>query len=201
VKQHWDRTYGKYREARVSWFEERPDVSLRLLRATGVTRDARLIGVGGGTSRQVDRLLEDGYTDVSVLDISDTAIKQTKSRLGQLEQKVQWLESDIRGFSPEQTWDVWHDRAVFHFLTDAEDRQSYSAALRDSLVPHGHIIIASFGLEGLPRCSGLQVVRYSSQSLHAELGLDLKLIESTERLHMAPSGAQQQFVYCRFRVP
>lgn len=200
VRKHWDQVYGKYRADQTSWFQARPELSLEFMQATGVVKDAQIIDAGGGASTLVDCLLDEGFTRVSVLDVSRSAIDHAKSRLGPLAHKVQWLESDLRKFVPNQHWDVWHDRAVFHFLTDAADRTAYRAVLRRSLAPGGHVIIATFGSSGPTRCSGLDVVRYGPESLHAELGSDLELVESREHLHLTPSGAEQQFLYCRFRL-
>jgi len=185
----------------VSWHEAFPELSLALIAATGAGKDARLIDVGGGASVLVDQLLDAGCTRVTVLDISAVALRHAKERLGQRADHVTWLEADVTAGRLAGTFDVWHDRAVFHFLTDPEDRARYLDAV-DRAVPTGrHVIIAAFAPEGPPRCSGLEVRRYSPIALQEELGERFDLVDTRRETHATPSKARQAFLYARFRQP
>ena len=171
-----------------------------MIKETGVKKDAAIIDVGGGNSTLVDDLLAEGFADLSVLDISGKAIADSKERLGAQGGKINWIEADITTANlSKNSYDIWHDRAVFHFLTDAEDRRKYVELVLNSLKPGGHIIIASFGPEGPQKCSGLDVVRYSPESLHAELGNSFDLIKSSAETHQTPFGTTQDFMYCYCR--
>jgi ubiquinone/menaquinone biosynthesis C-methylase UbiE len=184
----------------VSWFREHLDNSLQLILNTGVERDAALIDIGGGSSTLVDDLLENGFADVSVLDISAAAMLNSKARLGEKAARVNWIEADITRVSlPENHFDVWHDRAVFHFLVEPEDRRRYVELVMRSLKVGGHIIVASFGLNGPPKCSGLDVVRYSPETMHNEFGSGFKLVKSLDETHETPFGTTQEFIYCYCR--
>jgi ubiquinone/menaquinone biosynthesis C-methylase UbiE len=170
-----------------------------MIAGTGVGKDAAIIDVGGGNSTLVDDLLENGFADISVLDISAKAIADSKERLGTKANNVRWIEADITSVElPKDRYDVWHDRAVFHFLTDP-DRRKYLRRVLCSLKLGGHIIVASFGLEGPEKCSGLDVVRYSPESMHDEFGNSFLLIEHVGETHSTPSGTTQDFVYCYCR--
>ena len=199
-KAHWENIYSTKRETEVSWFLEHLENSLRMILQTGVEKDAAIIDVGGGSSTLVDDLLENGFADVSVLDISAKAIEKSKERLGENARKVAWIEADITDVSlPENYYDVWHDRAVFHFLTSAEERRKYVELVMRSLKIGGHIIVASFGLEGPEKCSGLDVVRYSPDTMHDEFGSEFKLVKSLSETHQTPFGSTQKFIYCYCR--
>ena len=202
VREHWHRFYGKKMSEQVSWYQEHPTDSLDLIRATGLGKQARVLDVGGGTSKLVDCLLEIGFTRVGVLDITGSALAEAQRRLGASADRVEWIEADVRTFQPSHSWDLWHDRAVFHFLTDPADRAAYHAALDRTVPEGGHVVVATFGPQGPTHCSGLEVVRYSSTDLAAEFGPTLQLIESRTERHRTPYGAEQEFVYGRFtRVP
>jgi ubiquinone/menaquinone biosynthesis C-methylase UbiE len=167
---------------------------------TKVGPEAAIIDVGGGSSSLVDDLLENGFADVSVLDISAAALAKSRARLGKNAELVQWIEADITEVSlPEEHYDVWHDRAVFHFLTDPGDRRKYVKLVMRSLKAGGHIIVASFGENGPLKCSGLEVVRYSSETMHDEFGAEFKLISSLNETHETPFGTTQEFIYCYCR--
>jgi len=199
-KSHWENVYQTKGRDQVSWFREHLDTSLRMITNTGVGRDAAIIDVGGGNSTLVDDLLENGYADVTVLDISGKAIAGSKDRLGSKAGHVNWIEADITNVElPESHYDVWHDRAVFHFLTDAGDRRKYVERVLHSLKLGGHIIVASFGLQGPEKCSGLDVVRYSPESMHDEFGNTFHLVKSLGETHNTPFGTTQEFVYCYCR--
>jgi SAM-dependent methyltransferase len=198
-KARWEQIYAEKDPTRVDWYQAHPEYSLSLIGETGVGTDAGIIDVGGGASTLVDNLLGAGYRNVTVLDIARTAIEQGRVRLGGLAGKVVWLEGDITTFAPDRQYDVWHDRAVFHYLTEAEDRARYLTVLDRTLKPDGHAIIATFSENGPNQCSGLEVVRYSPESLSNELAPHLHLVETLVEEHHTPAGGIQQFVYCRFR--
>jgi SAM-dependent methyltransferase len=177
-------------------------MSLRLIAGTGVSRSAPVIDVGGGASVLVDGLLEAGFTDVTVLDLSGAALASSRARLGARASSVQWTEADVtRADLPPRSFDLWHDRAVFHFLTDRADRLAYLRVLRHALRPGGHVVIATFAEDGPERCSGLPVRRYAPAQLHAELGSDFELLASEREAHVTPAGAVQRFQYSLFRGP
>jgi ubiquinone/menaquinone biosynthesis C-methylase UbiE len=199
-KPHWENIYATKVSTQVSWYKEHLEISLQLIEWTGIEKTAHIIDVGGGASTLVDDLLEMGFKHITVLDISSAAIDAARARLGSRAEDVTWIEADITQVTlPHHYYDLWHDRAVFHFLTSAKDRQRYIEAVKHSLKPRGHVIVATFVPDGPPRCSGLDVVRYSPQSLHDEFGNDFELIESTSEAHITPSGTQQKFVYCYLR--
>ena len=194
-KEHWDRIYSTNDPVEVSWYEARPARSLALIQATGVSPQAPILDVGGGASTLVDHLLHDGYTDVSVLDIAARALEQARIRLAGQADSVSWIEADILEFQPARRYRVWHDRAVLHFLTDERSRSSYANTLRTVLEPGGHVVVATFGPEGPTHCSGLEVQRYSAQSLSTLLGPSFQLRSHSLEVHHTPTGAEQQFLY------
>lgn len=199
-KAHWEKIYTTKAPDQVSWYQVQPQESLDLIRRTGIGKTAQIIDIGGGASTLVDYLLMDGFQHISVLDISFVALGVAKSRLGLRATEVTWIEGDItKSDLPPAHYDLWHDRAVFHFLTDAEDRRKYVEAVERSLKPGGHIIIASFAVDGPMQCSGLDVMRYSPSSLHNEFGERFELLESHNETHNTPFGTQQKFVYCYCR--
>ena len=198
-KAHWEKIYGEKREDETSWFQPRPETSLTLIEATGEKPQAPLIDVGGGASRLVDHLLETGWQDLTVLDISGAALATARRRLGEREKAVRWLEADLLEAELPGPWRIWHDRAVFHFLVEEADRQRYIAQLRANLEPGGHCIIATFALDGPEACSGLPVQRYSPETLAETLGSEFQLQQTLGEQHHTPAGKIQSFVYCRFR--
>ena len=199
-QEHWENVYQKKVRNEVSWFREHLDTSLRMITNTGVGKDAAIIDVGGGNSNLVDDLLEHGFVDISVLDISANAINGSKERLGMKATEVDWIVADITSVElPKDHFDVWHDRAVFHFLTGVEDRHKYVELVMRSLKRGGHIIVASFSLEGPNKCSGLDVMRYSPETMHGEFGNAFRLVESIGETHNTPFGTTQDFVYCHCR--
>ena len=201
AKTHWSKVYSTKLPDQVSWYQERPKLSLELIRRTGIPPSANIIDVGGGASALVDNLLDSGFQNVMVLDIAGEALKSSQKRLGAKGKSVEWVEADITNAKvPQNHFDLWHDRAVFHFLALAEDRRRYVDRVRHSLKKGGHIIIASFSLQGPPRCSGLDIVRYSPETMTVEFGNEFELIESVPETHHTPSGGIQEFVYCLFRL-
>jgi ubiquinone/menaquinone biosynthesis C-methylase UbiE len=200
VKEHWEAIYTSKPVTEVSWYQEHSDVSLDLIKRTGVSQSGGIIDVGGGASRLVDDLLGAGYSDVTVLDISASALQAARVRLGGLADAVTWIEADITEVElPHRRFDVWHDRAVFHFLTRAADRERYVQAVRRSVKRGGHVIVSTFGPDGPLRCSGLPVVRYSPEGLHDEFGTAFELVEHASEAHRTPFGTIQQFIYCYCR--
>lgn len=199
-KKHWEAAYQGNDPTDVSWYQVRPHTSLELIAATQAPCDGGIIDVGGGASTLVDCLLEDGYTNLAVLDVSGSALAHARERLGQRAAGVQWIEADVTAFRAPTRFAVWHDRAVFHFLTTAEDRQKYMAALWSALIPRGHVIIATFANDGPEKCSGLEVARYDEAKLAAELGPDFELCEARRETHRTPWDSEQRFIYCRFRA-
>lgn len=199
-KDHWEKVYAAKATDAVSWFQPHADFSVGLIKATGVSHDAAIIDVGGGASTLVDDLLANGYTNLSVLDLSAAALAAARDRLGSKAANVRWIEADIiRADLPARQFDVWHDRAVFHFLTTPEERAAYVQAVFHSVKPGGHVIVATFAEDGPNQCSGLPVMRYRADELHAEFGEAFSLLKHEKEAHHTPSGTVQQFVYCYCR--
>jgi 2-polyprenyl-3-methyl-5-hydroxy-6-metoxy-1,4-benzoquinol methylase len=196
---HWDNVYGTKAEREVSWFEKTPIISLDLIHATGVAADASIIDVGGGASRLVDALLDEGFASITVLDVSDKALATSKARLGAQGAKVHWTAADVTVWEPSQAYDLWHDRAAFHFLTDPQDRAAYAQRVLRAVRPGGHVIIGTFAVNGPERCSGLPVVRHSAASLGQMLGPSFEPVESRTHAHHTPAAAVQRFQFSRFR--
>lgn len=198
--EHWEEVYGERAPDAVSWYQPHVTRSLALIEATGPGPETAVIDVGGGASTLVDDLLARGLTDLTVLDLSQTALDAARTRLGKAGEAVIWLQGDITSLTLEaDRYDLWHDRAVFHFLTDAADRRVYLANLERALKPGGHLIMATFAEDGPEQCSGLPVCRYSPDALAAELGPGFELLERRRELHHTPGGKEQAFNYCRFR--
>ena len=196
---HWENVYTTKDEHAVSWFQERPDISLDLIRATGVDASAAIIDIGGGASRLVDALIDEGFDAVTVLDLSEKALATSKARLDAKGAHVQWLVADVMTWEPSQTYDVWHDRAALHFLTDPKDRAAYAERVLRAVRPGGHVIIGTFALDGPERCSGLPVIRHDAASLGKILGPSFELVESKRHDHHTPAGAIQRSQFSRFR--
>ena len=197
MKAHWESIYTSKASTNVSWYQSEPRLSRDLITRRGITPAAQVIDVGGGASTLVDALLARNFRHITVLDISSAAIQHAKTRLGALADMVTWIEADITNvLLPLAHYDLWHDRAVFHFLTNPADQTSYIQAVKRAVKPGGYVIVATFALDGPPRCSGLEVVRYSADSLHDAFGPDFQLIESRSETHQTPAKAEQRFVYC-----
>ncbi|WP_448040605.1 class I SAM-dependent methyltransferase [Bradyrhizobium liaoningense] len=196
---HWDHVYATKGEAEVSWFQDSPATSLDLIRAANPDHGATIIDIGGGASRLVDALLQDGYRDVAVLDLSANALDAAKKRIGGAASIVDWIVADATTWRPAKTYDVWHDRAAFHFLTDPRDRAAYVERLRSALTPGGQVVIGTFAPDGPEKCSGLPVQRHDSASLAAELGPEFDLVETRSETHHTPWNSTQAFQFSRFR--
>ena len=197
-RQHWNTIYKSKGEQGVSWFEAFPAVSLDMIEAVGLTPGTCIVDVGGGESRLIDALLAEGLVCLAVLDISREALDYARARIGTPARSVIWIESDVTGSWSLKPMDIWHDRAVFHFLVEPEDRRRYRAHMRDTVKVNGSAIIATFAPDGPEKCSGLPVARYSPEALAAELGHEFTLIESRLHQHITPSGAAQSYQYSRF---
>jgi trans-aconitate methyltransferase len=198
-QQHWNEVYQTRKTDNVSWYQARPEMSLSLIDACGLAPDAPVIDVGGGASVLADCLLEAGFTSLAVLDISGVALAHVRTRLGNRAHSVAWLESDVTSFRPAQRYALWHDRAVFHFLTAADDRRLYLDTLRQSLEPEGHVIIATFASDGPEKCSGLDTRRYDDSMMQSEFGPEFRLMETRRETHITPWQSEQRFIYFRFQ--
>jgi SAM-dependent methyltransferase len=197
MKSHWDQVYSTKASDAVSWYQPHASLSLSLIRETGIDLDAPIVDVGGGASTLVDDLLDLGYSALSVLDLSEAALDAAASRLGARGDGVRWLEADItRTTFPEASIELWHDRAVFHFLNEADDRAAYVRTLSEAVKPGGHLIIGTFAENGPEKCSGLLVQRYSAQGLYSQFSAAFELVKTTTEAHQTPSGSIQAFVYC-----
>ena len=195
-QQHWETVYSSKATDRVSWFQQHAASSLRLIQGCAAA-DAQIIDVGGGASVLVDNLLDAGFCNLTVLDLAESALATSRVRLGARAQSVQWIAADItRADLPAAHYDVWHDRAVFHFLTDPADRARYVEQVLKSVKPGGHVIVAAFGPGGPLQCSGLDVMRYAPDALHAEFGAPFRLLGHETETHLTPAGKEQEFVYC-----
>jgi SAM-dependent methyltransferase len=196
-QQHWNDVYTRKAEADVSWFEVLPSLSVRMIESAGVGPDTCVVDVGGGDSRLVDHLSAQGLDCLAVLDVSGAALRRAQARLGPAAAALTWIEADVTGNWSLNPMDIWHDRAVFHFLMESHDRRAYVGHLRRTLKTGGTAIIATFAPDGPDKCSGLPVCRYSPDRLAAELGDDFKLVESLTHRHQTPWGATQSFQYSR----
>ena len=200
-RNHWQRVYSSRKPTEVSWYQPAAELSSSLIRRIAPDRSAAIIDVGGGASTLVDGLLADGYGRITVLDVSSAALAAAAARLGAAAARVTWLEADVlHAALPTLGYDVWHDRAVFHFLTDEMDRQQYVEQVRASVRLGGHVMVATFAPDGPAKCSGLEVARYGPEQLHGQFGSDFQLIESVREEHHTPAGAVQPFTYCLCRI-
>ena len=201
TKTHWEKVYTTKAPDAVSWYRPHLETSLALIVRAADARSASIIDIGGGESTLVDDLLARGYENITVLDVSQTAIDVTKRRLGLAAELIHWLAADITEAELEPgAYDVWHDRAVFHFLTASEQRVAYVRNVAHAVRPGGHVIVSTFGPEGPTKCSGLDVVRYDAESLHDQFGVRFRLVESSKELHRTPFGTTQQFLFCYCKV-
>jgi SAM-dependent methyltransferase len=198
-KAHWEDVYNQKRAEETSWHQDEPALSLELIERSAIGRDAALIDIGGGASRLVDRLLALGYSDLTVLDISAAALRQVQERLGGRAAEVRWEVADVTRFEPGRPFGLWHDRAVFHFLTRPDDRRAYVDRLTQWVEPGGQVIIAAFAADGPRRCSGLDIVRYDAAKLGAELGGEFILQEEQREIHLTPAGREQRFGFYRYQ--
>ena len=196
---HWEKVYTTRGENEVSWFQETPAPSLELIGLVGAIRSSAIIDIGGGASRLVDYLVGQGYEDVTVLDLSAAALASAQSRLGDKANRVKWIAADVTAWEPTRVYDLWHDRAAFHFLTESADKAAYVSRLKAAVKPGGSVIIGTFAPDGPERCSGLIVSRYDAASLAATLGCGFELIDTRRHEHTTPSGVTQNFQFSTFR--
>ena len=195
---HWQNVYTKKGENEVSWFQENPAPSLELIARVGATPASAIIDIGAGASRLVDSLIDRGFKDVTVLDLSEAALEAAKARLGSSAAQVDWIVADATVWEPLKAYDIWHDRAVFHFVTEPEQRKAYVRQIASALKSGGQVIIATFGPQGPQKCSGLDTRRYDAEALENEFGPDFRLVRSSILQHQTPTGTTQQFLYCQF---
>lgn len=198
-RRRWQGVYSAKAETELSWFQATPAPSLDLLRLAGADTDSALIDIGGGASVLVDHLLAEGFRDLTVLDLSQAALDRTRARLGEAGAAVAWIAGDATEWTPPKTYDVWHDRAAFHFLTEAADRAAYMERLRRALRVGGAAIFGAFALDGPEKCSGLPVMRHDAASLAAELGPGFELLDQRRHDHRTPGGATQKYQFSTFR--
>jgi len=198
-KTHWEQVYENKPVDQVSWFQREPRQSLELIEASGTAKDAPIIDVGAGASVLVDQLLLNGYTDLSVLDISKNALDISKRRLGNHATDVAWLVDDVTEFQPGRSFALWHDRAVFHFLTDPSQQSAYRSALMRALASGGQAIIGTFAVDGPLRCSGLEIAQYDAARMQAVMGADFTLLQESRESHTTPAGSIQNFAWFRLR--
>ena len=196
-KTHWEEVYQQKQPDAVSWFQQEPGLSLQLIEKSGISLTDNIIDIGGGASVLVDRLVDKGFHNISVLDISSAALRVSQQRLGNLADNVDWITADVTEFEAEKTFNLWHDRAVFHFLTEEKDRQKYKQKLTQYISSGGNIIIASFAIGGPEKCSGLPIVQYDDEKIIQEFGAEFELKECIEEQHVTPWGSKQYFKYFR----
>ena len=197
-KEHWENVYQQNSPLKLSWYKEDQELSMRLVHDTHISRDAAIIDVGGGASTLVDMLVDEGYTNVAVLDVAARALTQARIRLADEACRIQWYEEDVTRFESPNQYSLWHDRAVFHFLINKTERDRYVKVLRQSLRSGGHLIMMTFAIDGPSTCSGLDIVQYDEHTLAAALGTGFQLMESGFENHFTPAGKQQKFAYFRF---
>ncbi len=198
-KQHWETVHGRKVPEETSWYQATPGLSLSMITNTGLGPEASLVDIGAGASLLVDHLLDLGYRDLTVVDISSAALNRARKRLGERATRVNWVEADATSFTPSRQFDLWHDRAAFHFLTERTDRQQYMEMLRKALEPDGQVIMATFAPGGPVKCSGLDIVQYDATRLGKELGTEFILQEQQAEQHETPAGVRQLFNFFRFK--
>ena len=199
LEDHWQNVYDKKNENEVSWYQKSPKLSLEFVKSLNLSLDAEIIDIGAGESRLVDNLLELGFVNLSVLDISSKSIEKTKKRLGLKSKLVNWIVSDINNFNPTKKYDLWHDRAAFHFLKDSVEIDNYVKLVKSSLHNQGNLIIATFSENGPLKCSGLEVSRYSENSISDLFNNDFELIKSQKSIHKTPFSTSQEFLFSKFK--
>ena len=198
-KEHWENIYKTREINEVSWYQPNPETSLSFIRKTGIDRSSRIIDIGGGDSFLADHLHELGFENISVRDISGSALKRAQKRLGSAASKVKWIQADVAEFDPGETYDLWHDRAAFHFLTSENEIQSYIKAVKHALPAGGYLIVGTFSEEGPGKCSGIEISRYSQAQLSHRFGKDFETQYCQRTDHQTPSGKLQNFSFCSFQ--
>ncbi|WP_346907528.1 class I SAM-dependent methyltransferase [uncultured Roseibium sp.] len=199
LKEHWNHAWEKQDDTAVSWFQEKPEPSLSLVERYAPDRTSAFVDIGGGASRLVDALLERGFSDLTVLDLSGSSLEIARQRLGERASGVTWIESDVLDWKPDRRFGIWHDRAAFHFLTTPEDQQRYKDLLDSALQPGGILILGTFAPDGPEKCSGLPVCRHDAATISRVLGDGYELVETLAHDHVTPAGRTQHFSYSVFR--
>lgn len=199
LKEHWENIYSNKKLEEVSWYQPTPETSLKFITEMDLPKNAAIIDVGGGDSFLVDNLLKLGYTNISVLDISGGALKRAKERLGKEAERVSWIEADASEFQPDKQYDLWHDRAAFHFLTDEDKIGSYLKTLENSVKPGGHVVLGTFSDKGPDKCSGIVIRKYSTEELGSLLSNDFEKLKCMNLDHHTPWDSVQNFSFCSFR--
>ncbi len=198
-QEHWERIYSEKKDNEVSWYQEIPKLSLDIIQTFQLIKEAEIIDIGGGNSNLAEKLLELGYRNISVLDISAKALKRTQLKLGERWKSVRWIITDVLQYEPSNRFDLWHDRAVFHFLTKEDEIKKYATAVSKFIKPSGYLVVASFSTTGPKKCSGLDITQYSEKSMRDIFGEDFEFMKSVEEVHTTPFGTHQNFIYCIFR--
>ncbi len=198
-KSHWENIYGTKKSTEVSWYQQKPQVSLDYIHTTGIEKDAAIIDVGGGDSYLVDYLIDKGFSDITVLDISEKALERAKERLGERSSEVTWIAADAATFRPEKKYDIWHDRAAFHFLTEKEDIDNYLKNIEEAVNSRGQVILGTFSDKGPEKCSGIFIKQYSVEEMSKLLSDNFELLGCDNIDHITPTGAKQNFTFCRWR--
>lgn len=199
LKKHWETVYQTKDTTKVGWFQPKPQISLNMISKTGISVESSILDVGGGDSLLVDRLLDMGFKDITILDISSSALEKAKERLGPSGSNIHWIVSDMLQFKPDRKFTLWHDRAVFHFLTDQNEREAYRGLVESSITPGGYLVIMTFSKSGPKSCSGLPVQQYDIQDLENFFHKEFELIEGKNYDHLTPSGSVQNYTICLFR--
>lgn len=194
-RRHWQTVYRAKSASEVSWFQQAPELSLDLIRRTRIGHDAAIVDIGGGASTLADRLLDEGFSNLTVLDVADAGLEQTQQRLGDRAQRIEWIVADVTAWRPPRSFSLWHDRAVLHFLTDPDQQHLYAQALRTAVPSGGWAVIAGFAPGGPAQCSGLDIVQHDAESLSALLGESFALMETHGEIHLTPHGREQAFRY------
>ena len=198
-KEHWEKVFETKQETEVSWYQQLPKTSLDFISKLNISKDAKIIDIGGGDSYLVDALLEQGFTNITLLDISAKAIDRIKNRLGAKANKVTFIVSDILDFNPVETYDLWHDRASFHFQTDAHQIEKYADIVSKAIVNNGHVVIGTFSENGPKQCSGLDITQYSEAKMKAVFESKFDLLDSFTEDHATPFDTIQNFIFCSFK--
>ena len=198
-KQHWEKVYTEKQPIEVSWYEPMPEVSLNLIKGFQLEKDAAIIDIGGGDSFLAEFLVSEGYTDITVVDISSKAIERAKERMCEKADSITWIVADASEFKPEKQYDLWHDRATFHFFTDARKKENYLQTLKKAVKPGGYVILATFSEKGPTKCSGLEITQYSIGDMQTLFTADFNVLSGTNVDHITPSGGTQNFTFCSFQ--
>ena len=198
-KEHWENIYSTKKDNQVSWTQENPEISMNFIESCGISKNSSIIDVGAGNSRLVDKLIEAGFEDITILDISEHALERVKNRLGDHAKKVNWVVADITQYETSKSFDLWHDRAAFHFLTKPSQIKSYLNIAKKSIKNNGYMTLGTFSDNGPKKCSGLEITQYSENTLQKQLGKDFKMIKNTRQDHKTPFDTTQNFLFCSFR--